>query len=411
MIASRNMDMEKLMQLATGRTIEMFAQDLQTHEEELRGQICKSRILVIGGAGTIGSATIRSLVRYNPKTLHVVDQNENSLAELVRDLRSCQSRFVVADFKALPLDFGSPLMGKFLTNSEPYDYVLNFAALKHVRSEKDVYSSMQILDTNVLKQFRLLRWLADRNCKNYFSVSTDKAANPVNLMGASKRIMEHVMFSNVVPLNGLSSITSARFANVAFSDGSILYSLLRRIEKRQPCVVPRGIRRFFITQKEAGIICLLGAFATPSKHILIPRLDQEKDLRELVPIAVGIIKHLGLNAQVFSNEAQAKEELTSMFDRGQYPLLVTEPDTTGEKPYEEFVGKGENAVEIGFRDLEAVEYRPVQMAILHEFLERIEEDLCRDDHNLSKENLLALVSGVVPSFQHIETGNYLDSRM
>jgi FlaA1/EpsC-like NDP-sugar epimerase len=233
-----------LARLATGREKELFTEDIDRFRTELTQRIGGSRILVIGGAGSIGAATVRSLVPFGARSLHVVDQNENTLVELVRDLRSRFDASKLPDFRTLPLNFGSPIMERFLMEEEPYDFVLNFAALKHVRSEKDCCSILQMLDTNVVKPAYLLKWLVNRGgLRGYFCVSTDKAANPVNLMGASKRLMEHVIFSGEVAECRDVKITSARFANVAFSDGSLLQGWLMRLSQGQPLAVPRDTRR------------------------------------------------------------------------------------------------------------------------------------------------------------------------
>ena len=286
-------DILSLSRTITGRTTDLFTSDMDLRQKELSERIAGSRILIIGGAGSIGSATVHALSAFRPHALHVVDQNENGLAELVRDLRSSTVELPVSDFRTLPLDFGSPIMQRFLTDAEPYDFVLNFAANKHVRTEKDVYSVLQLFNTNVVKTAHFLRWLAENNsARRFFCVSTDKAANPVNLMGASKRIMEHLVFSEEIISTQNLEVTSARFANVAFSNGSLLESFLQRIQKRQPLAVPRNTRRYFVSLREAGQICLLAAICAPHGHIVIPKLDPKNDLQDLQSIAVKVLRAL-----------------------------------------------------------------------------------------------------------------------
>ncbi|MFH1741486.1 MAG: polysaccharide biosynthesis protein, partial [bacterium] len=224
-------DVATLSSLATGRSKDLFQDDFDANIDILAERVSGARVLVIGGAGSIGSSTVKILSRYRPRALHIVDQNENGLVELVRSLRSDVEPLRVEDFRTLPLDYGAPVMRQFLNDSGPYDMVLNFAALKHVRSEKDLFSLTQLLDTNIIKQMHFMGWLTAQNTHfDYFCVSTDKAARPVSMMGASKRVMEHLIFSDDIVQGFAAEVTSARFANVAFSDGSLLYGFQKRME-------------------------------------------------------------------------------------------------------------------------------------------------------------------------------------
>jgi FlaA1/EpsC-like NDP-sugar epimerase len=266
-------DIETLAARVTGRDVPLFEADLERADAALHERLAGRRVLVIGGAGSIGGATVRALCAYDAASLHVLDQNENGLAELTRDIRSSGTE-APRDFRLLPLDFGGTTTERLLRDAPAYDVVFNFAAIKHVRSEKDVYSLLQLLETNVVKQARLLRWLSNgRAPGHYFSVSTDKAANPVSFMGASKRAMEHVMFSRELAELPGTVIGSARFANVAFSAGSLLESFTVRLAKRQPIAAPADTKRYFISMREAAQICLLAVACAPDAHILVPRLD------------------------------------------------------------------------------------------------------------------------------------------
>src|ERR1700733_5562531 len=324
-----------LSRLTTGRTASLFAEDIKARHDILRSAIGARRILVTGGAGSIGSATLELLFRYAPAAVHVIDLAENGLAELVRDFRSRPEPLVTGEFRLLPIDYGSAATERLLQSETAYDLVLHFAAHKHVRSEKDVPSVIQMLDTNVIKMHRFTKWLHKYgHGKRCFAVSTDKAANPTSLMGASKRLMEHVLFS--IGSNG-SSATSTRFANVAFSNGSLLQGFLYRLARRQPLAVPREVRRYFVSPGEAAEICLLSAGAGEHGHITFPRLDPNEHLRPLVDIAVALLEHLGLKPSFYEDEAKACAATETELKRDAYPVLLTPLDTSGEKPYEEFV--------------------------------------------------------------------------
>ncbi len=406
------MRLDSLSRWATGRKHDMFTEDVESCRKQIADSINGKRILVIGGAGSIGCATVLQIARFVPRSLHVVDHNENSLAELVRDLRSQQEGCPVADFQVLPIDFGSPVMHRLIKEQPCYDLVLNFAALKHVRSEKDTNSILQMLDTNVIKPARLLGWLAEKNgTVRYFCVSTDKAANPVNLMGASKRLMEHVILSGEAGEQIDAVIASARFANVAFSDGSLLYSWLRRLEKCQPIVAPRNTKRFFISLQEAGQICLVAGAYAPDRTIVIPRLQPEKDLLELSEIAFAFLRLHGFEPHECQTEEEAKKSLGSDMERGRYPLLITPLDTSGEKPYEEFIGQGETDKEIGLPNLLAVNYQSCKTGSVKNFLSLLKQHLNDSDMEIKKDEIVKWIISVVPEFNHVETGKNLDSRM
>lgn len=397
----------ELSRLTTGRTESLFTEDIEAHRAELRSAITGRRILVTGGAGSIGSATLELLFAYAPLAVHVIDLAENSLVELVRDFRSRREPLVSGEFRLLPIDYGSAATERLLQSEPQYDLVLHFAAHKHVRSEKDVPSVIQMLDTNVVKMHRFTKWLQKYgHGKRYFAVSTDKAANPTSLMGASKRLMEHVLFSTG---SRDSSITSTRFANVAFSNGSLLQGFLYRLARLQPLAVPREVRRYFVSPREAAEICLLSAGAAEPGHITFPRLDPSEHLRPLVDIAVSLLRYLGLEPSFYDHEAEACAAVEADLKRDSYPVLLTPLDTTGEKPYEEFVASDETPTTSRFAALSALRYvpAPVPLGPALAFLDKIATD---SSLPLEKSDIAQHVASVVPGFAHIETGRNLDDR-
>jgi FlaA1/EpsC-like NDP-sugar epimerase len=393
--------------LATGRDTSLFAHDVSAHHDQLVSAIAGKRIVVTGGAGSIGSATIELLLGYAPAAVHVIDLAENGLVELVRDFRSRPRPLITGELRLLPIDYGSTATERLLQSEPPYDLVLHFAAHKHVRSEKDVPSIVQMLDTNVVKARRFLNWLVqyghDKKC---FAVSTDKAANPTSLMGASKRFMEHVLFSKSI---GLPHVASTRFANVAFSNGSLLQGFFFRLARRQPLAVPRDVRRYFVSPQEAAQICLLSAALAPHDHITFPVLDPSKNLRPLVEIAVSLLEYLNLRPSFYDNEAEACASVSKDLQGGNYPVLMTPLDTSGEKPYEEFVGADEVSVQIGFSTLRALRYvaPPVPLDGALTFIESI---VTSSKMDVGKSDIADHIAAVVPGFSHVETGRSLDDR-
>lgn len=392
-----------------GRKESLFAGDRARFADALREQVTGKRILVGGGGGSIGSSTVGFLSELAPSALHVVDLSENYLAELVRDLRARPEGLAVSDFRTLPLDYGSPIMERFLAESAAYDCVLNFAALKHVRSEKDLFSLLQMLDTNVVKHIRFKRWLEKYgHGSRYFAVSTDKAANPSSLMGASKRLMEDVVFDVSVPPGG--SATSARFANVAFSNGSLLQGFLCRLSKHQPLAVPRETRRYFVSQAEAGEICLLTSLAGPAGHVLFPNFDPATSLILLEQVAIEVLRFAGFEPELYEDEEAARRAVAGAAARGRWPVLVTALDTSGEKPFEEFVAKGEEAVQVGFGSLNGIAHAPghADSSLLYD---RLSECIGNPARTLTKADLVSWIAEAVPGLQHQETGRDLDQRL
>lgn len=398
--------------IATGREHSLFAADVAANAQAIGTAFSGARVLVVGGAGTIGSATLRAVLRYDPAAIHVLDQDENGLAELVRDVRSTGVARPALDFRLLPLDYGASVTRRFLSSSGPYDAVLHFAALKHVRSEKDVASILQMIDTNVLKQQRLLEWLAeDRQPSRYFAVSTDKAVNPANFMGASKRLMEHILFTDAyTPLKNAVR-TSARFANVAFSAGSLLASFGDRIRLRQPIAAPRDTRRFFVSIEEAAEICLLASALVPSGHVAIPRMHADRDLRELIPLAEAFLAAAGYRSSRYEDEGQARDAVAREEAAGAWPVLCTPRDTDGEKESEEFVGEGEKAEDVGLSALLGIAQHGLDPSALEATLRQLREWTEIPNTRVNKADLIKLLAEVLGDFRPIQSGRTLDDRM
>jgi FlaA1/EpsC-like NDP-sugar epimerase len=401
-----------LISIATGRAESRFAADIAARNEEIHEAFSGRRVLVIGGAGSIGSATSRALLPHGPAAVHVVDQNENGLAELARDIRSDALAGPSLDLQLMPLDYGAHVTQRFLARGGPYDIVLHFAALKHVRSEKDVASILQMLDTNVLKQARLMEWLAaEAPPLRYFAVSTDKAANPANFMGASKRLMEQLLFTTSIVPMGSSTRTSARFANVAFSAGSLLESWSDRLRKRQPLAVPRDTRRYFVSVAESAEICLLAAAATPDRHLAIPDFNPAVDLHELAPIAEAFVRDAGFAPAWFDTEAEARQGMQREPQRGAWPILLTARDTDGEKPEEVFAAVGEEVVDIGLRALRGIPQRGCDHATLREVLDALMLWVTDPRLKVTKHALAECMVRAVPEFAPATAGKTLDARM
>lgn len=343
-----------------GRDQSFFAADMASAEAELSALIKGSRILVIGGAGSIGFQTMRTVARFAPRVLHIIDHNENGLAETVRALRSAPEPLLVDELLTLPFDYGGdPFRLWLAAQSQGYDHVLNFAALKHVRSEKDPYSILAMLETNVLKLERLSRLMAGKPApKRLFCVSTDKAANPSSMMGATKRLMEHALFSPTLGWDGATQITSARFANVALSNGSLLQSWQLRLANRQPMACPEGCRRFFVSLGESGHLCTLAGFLGEDRNISVPSLDPVAHLVLLSDVATHFLNGMGYEPHLTHDEAEALTQVEALAAQGKWPVLLTPLDTAGEKPYEEFVAANEVALPTRFGSLLRVPYLP-----------------------------------------------------
>lgn len=395
---------DALQAIATGREASMFAADLAAAAPAIRAAVEGRRILAIGAAGSIGSNTVMTLAGFAPASLHLVDQNENGLAELIRQFRSGCEEYAVPDLRALPLDYGAAAMRHFIRAAGPYDLVLNFAAIKHVRSEKDAFSILQMLDTNIVKQARVMRWLRESAPEAaYFSVSTDKAANPSSFMGATKRLMEHVMFSRGLAFSHDGPVRSARFANVAFSNGSLLQAFEHRFARGEPIACPGDIRRYFVSLEESGHICALAALAMPDRHIAIPRLDPASQLVPLIGIAEAFIRARGFEPLRYDDEIAARRAAPADIAARRWPLIVTAGDTAGEKPYEEFVGETERVVRTGHAALDAIPYDPADPSALAALLDELERIVVGEGDGvgapeIDKDRVKGLIAAVEPAF-------------
>jgi len=388
-----------------GRERKLFEEDIRTYGKELNEIVENSRFLVIGGAGSIGSAVVKEIFKRNPEKLHVVDISENNLVELVRDIRSSLG-YIKGEFKTFVLDVGSDIYDAFIEDDGKYDYVLNLSALKHVRSEKDPYTLMRMIKVNILNTNKTISQSIEKGVKKYFCVSTDKAANPVNMMGASKRIMEYFLMKRSLDI----PISTARFANVAFSDGSLLYGFNRRIEKRQPISAPSDIKRYFITPKESGELCLMSCLLGENRDIFFPKLNEKLHLITFAEIAVKYLKELGYEPYECESEDEARELAKTLPDQGKWPVYFFESDTTGEKDFEEFYTGDEIIDWDRFASIGVIKNEPIfDDEKLDYFVYKIEE--LRKRGYWSKKELVDLFKFMIPNFNHKETGKYLDQRM
>ena len=396
--------MNKILNLI-GRKKELFPDDIKNSEKELFSIVSSSSFLVIGGAGSIGQAVTKEIFKRNPKKLHVVDISENNMVELVRDIRSSFG-YINGEFATFALDIGSLEYDAFIKNDGKYDYVLNLSALKHVRSEKDPFTLMRMIETNIFNTDKTLQQSIDNGVKKYFCVSTDKAANPVNMMGASKRIME--MFVNRKSED--IKVSMARFANVAFSDGSLLHGFNQRIEKNQPIVAPNDIKRYFVTPQESGELCLMSCIFGENRDIYFPKLSEDLDLLTFSDIAINYLKLKGYEPYLCKDENEARDLANTLPSQGKWPCLFTSSDTTGEKDFEEF-----------FTDAETLDMdRFINLGVIKNKVDYDEEKLNYFEttikiykQNLSwkKEDIVKEFFTMIPDFGHKETGKYLDGKM
>jgi FlaA1/EpsC-like NDP-sugar epimerase len=388
-----------------GRSSELFTSDLEMAEGLISKLVNQSRFLIIGGAGSIGQAVTREIFKRNPQVLHVVDISENNMVELVRDLRSTVG-YGSGDFKTFALDCGSIEFEALMKNEGPYDYIFNLSALKHVRSEKDPYTLMRMIMVNVFNTVKTLRLAKEMGAKKYFCVSTDKAANPVNMMGASKRIMEMFLMRESLTQN----ISMARFANVAFSDGSLLHGFNQRFAKKQPFSAPNDVRRYFVTPQESGELCLLSGLLGNNRDIFFPKLSEKLHLITFSEIAVRYLRERGFEPYECESEDEARDRAEELISNKQWPCYFFNSDTTGEKDFEEFFTDNEDLDMQRFETVGVIKNQSdFDEAKLDDFMNNIEA--LREKGTWTKDDIVKLYFGLLPEFAHKETGKYLDQRM
>ena len=387
------------------RNLPLFEEDLLSSSAQVKNLISKSRFLIIGGAGSIGQAVTREIFKRDPALLHVVDISENNMVELVRDIRSTDG-YGSGEFKTFALDCGGVEFNALINSEGPYDYVFNLSALKHVRSESDPFTLMRMIMVNVFNTIKTLRLANEMGAKKYFCVSTDKAANPVNMMGASKRIMEMFLMRESLT----QEISMARFANVAFSDGSLLHGFNQRFSKKQPFSAPNDVRRYFITPQESGELCLLSGLLGGNREIFFPKLSEKLHLITFSEIAARYIRERGYEPYECESENEARNRAEELIANKQWPCYFFNSDTTGEKDFEEFFTEHEDLDMQRFKTVGVIRNQPeFDESKLNEFMDGIE--MLRKKGTWSKEDIIKLYLNLLPEFAHKETGKYLDERM
>ena len=387
------------------RNLPLFEEDLLSSNAQIKNLISKSRFLIIGGAGSIGQAVTREIFKRDPALLHVVDISENNMVELVRDIRSTDG-YGRGEFKTFALDCGSVEFEALIDSEGSYDYVFNLSALKHVRSESDPFTLMRMIMVNVFNTMKTLRLANEMGAKKYFCVSTDKAANPVNMMGASKRIMEMFLMRESLT----QEISMARFANVAFSDGSLLHGFNQRFSKKQPFSAPNDVRRYFLTPQESGELCLLSGLLGGNREIFFPKLSEKLHLITFSEIAARYIRDRGYEPFECKSEDEARNRAEELIANKQWPCYFFNSDTTGEKDFEEFFTEHEDLDMLRFETVGVIRNQPeFDESKLDEFMDGIE--MLRKEGTWSKEDIIKLCFSLLPEFAHKETGKYLDERM
>ena len=398
------MNVSKMLNLI-GRKDELFIEDINKYHDELKKIVSLSSFLVIGGAGSIGQSVVKEIFKRNPQKLHVVDINENNLTELVRDIRSSFG-YINGEFNTFALDIGSTEYDAFIQSDGQYDYVLNLSALKHVRSEEDPYTLMRMINVNIFNTDKTIKQSIKNSTKKYFCVSTDKAANPVNMMGASKRIMEMFLMRRSVDIN----ISTARFANVAFSDGSLLHGFNQRIQKRQPIAAPSDIKRYFVTPRESGQLCLMSCIFGENRDIFFPKLSESLHLISFSDIAIKYLKNKGYEAYICNSEDEARELIKTLPEQGKWPCLFTKSDTTGEKDFEEFYTDKESLDMDRFMRLGLIknelDYDERQLNNFEDAINQL-----KLNKNWDKKSIVNEFFKIIPGFNYQDSGKYLDGKM
>ena len=397
----------------TRRPVSMFVSDIEVNKETLTREIKDKKVCVIGGAGSIGSSFIKAVLRFEPASVVVVDLNENGLAEMVRDVRSTEGLYVPDEFRCYTLNFADPIFERIFREEKGFDIVANFSAHKHVRSEKDRYSVQALIENNDIKAKKLMDLLTVFPPKHFFCVSTDKAANPVNIMGASKRIMEDL----VMAYNCYFKVTTARFANVAFSNGSLPDGWIHRLQKKQPLAAPSDVKRYFVSPEESGQICMLACILGKGGEVFFPKLGEDQMLT-FSSICDDFIKANGFEKDECSSDAEAKKKAAALNSQlsivnsqlPKYPAVYFGSDTTGEKAYEEFYVPGEKIDLLRFQALGVVEQTPRhEMSEVNDFFMKLENIFAKTD--FTKSQVVDAIKEFIPNFKHEEKGKNLDQKM
>jgi FlaA1/EpsC-like NDP-sugar epimerase len=388
-----------------GRDKELFINDISSHDKELRKIVSKSSFLVIGAAGSIGQAVTKEIFKRSPKKLHAVDISENNLVELVRDIRSSFG-YISGEFRTFALDIGSIEYDAFIQKDGIYDYVLNLSALKHVRSEEDAFTLMRMIDVNIFNTKKTIRQAIKNGTQKYFCVSTDKAANPVNMMGASKKIMEMFLMRESINID----ISTARFANVAFSDGSLLHGFNQRIQKKQPIVAPNDVKRYFVTPQESGELCLMSCIFGENRDIFFPKLSESLHLISFADIAIKYLQELNYEPYLCKDEQEARDLVKVLPQEGKWPCLFTASNTTGEKDFEEFFTENETLDMDRLLNIGIIKNEPI---FSEDLLDGFENKINQLKSNLlwSKDELVQEFFKMIPEFNYNDTGKYLDGKM
>lgn len=400
-------DIDKFIKLyVTHRDGSIFSDDIESNRCQITAEVSGKSLLVIGGAGSIGSSFIKAILPYNPSRLYVIDVSENELTELTRDLRSTEGMYVPKDYKTYPIGYANPIFEKIFRAQKGFDIVANFSAHKHVRSEKDQYSVEALIENNVINASKLLNLLVEFPPKHFFCVSTDKAANPVNVMGASKRIMEDMIMAYSDKFN----VCTARFANVAFSNGSLLDGIVKRFAKKQPIAAPNDVKRFFVSPQESGQICMLACILGKNRDIFFPKLKEEQ-MMTFSNICDLYLNARGYSARYCESEDDAKRYAAGMpEDSKSYPVYYSSSDTNGEKAYEEFYTSREKLDMERFKSLGVIEGKKAKsLADIKRLFNNLNNLFARP--SFTKEEVVKVMEDYLPNFQHIETGKNLDQKM
>lgn len=397
-------DYEKIV---TKRDKSLFTQDIAANHNILSECIGGSRIVVVGAAGSIGTAVVKTILRFKPEALSLIDLNENNLVEVVRDLRSSENIELPDDFETLPIGLGTIEFNRYFKDTLPFDYLLNLCAVKHVRSEKNIYCIMRMIDTNAIFLHEFFKHIPYRFSK-VFSVSSDKAANPANMMGATKMVMEKVLLAQ----SQVQPFSTARFANVAFSDGSLPYGFLQRINKNQPLSAPNDVKRYFISHQEAGELCVLSCMLGENRDVFFPKLASNKDEKTFSQIAVDLLESLGYETVECDSEDEAKSRTNELIPKKKWPCFFFQTDTTGEKAFEEFYSKDETLDCSTFKNIGIVKRNPAEASTAQAVREFIAfAQSAKHDSGVTKADYVREVSKIVPGLDHVEKNKNLDQKM